>query len=53
MSNETNENKYKSVRIYPEDYEAFRKIAFYQRKKVIEVISEARSELEKKYDDHI
>ncbi|MGV2621635.1 UNVERIFIED_CONTAM: hypothetical protein N8J90_10620 [Halobacillus marinus] len=32
---------YKSVRIYPEDFEMVRQLAFFQNKKNIEVISEA------------
>ncbi|WP_200411812.1 hypothetical protein [Virgibacillus salexigens] len=39
---------YKSVRIYPEDFQEFKEIAFYQDKKIIEVISESLSLLKQK-----
>lgn len=34
-------NNYKSVRLYPEDYEILRTIGFYENKPLIEVVSDA------------
>lgn len=47
-SNKT-KDKYKTVRIYPEDYIRFRRLSFSQDKPIVQLISEAVELIEKKY----
>lgn len=49
--NERAKMKYKSIRIHPEDYEVFREIAFKQRMSVVDLISEAKECILKKYGE--
>ncbi|MYL39815.1 hypothetical protein [Halobacillus litoralis] len=42
--------QYKSVRIYPEDFKEYRRLAFHQEKTIVEVISESLKLYKQKYE---
>lgn len=48
----TEKQQYKSVRIYPEDFKEYRRLAFNQDKTIVEVISEALKVYKQKYEEN-
>ncbi|MEK4306899.1 hypothetical protein [Oceanobacillus sp. FSL K6-0251] len=43
--------QYKSIRIYPDDFVEFRKMAFEQNKHIVELVSESLELLKEQYKD--
>ena len=42
--------QYKSIRIYPDDFKDFKRIAFEEEMHIVELVSEALELIKKKYD---
>lgn len=47
------EKKYQTVRIYQEDHDTLKELSFYQKKSIVELMSEATKHLKTKYHEKV
>lgn len=49
MPDKKGKQKYKTIRIYPEDQETLKRLAFYNNTTIVKLVSESLELLEEKY----